>query len=117
MYCRHCGARNEDDAYECAQCGETLRDIDVRRAPAQEIPNYLAPAILTTLFCCLPLGIVAIVYAAQVNGKVAAGDYQGAMDASSNAKTWTWLSFGLGLVGVVIYFLMMVMAENAARRF
>lgn len=37
------------------------------------MPTYLAPAILTTIFCCLPFGIVSIVYAAQVNGKLAAG--------------------------------------------
>ena len=34
-------------------------------------PNNLVWAILSTLFCCLPLGIVSIVYAAQVNGKYA----------------------------------------------
>ena len=35
------------------------------------VPNYLVQAILTTIFCCLPFGIVAIVFAAQVNGKLA----------------------------------------------
>src|SRR5438128_1439779 len=35
------------------------------------VPNYLVQSILCTLFCCLPFGIVAIVYAAQVNSKVA----------------------------------------------
>ena len=37
------------------------------------VPNHLVWAILSTLFCCLPLGIVSIVFAAQVNGKLAAG--------------------------------------------
>ena len=41
--------------------------------------NYLVWAILTTLFCCLPLGIVSIVFAAQVDGKLASGDYAGAV--------------------------------------
>ena len=41
-------------------------------------PNYLVWAILTTIFCCLPFGIVSIVFAAQVNGKYAGGDYAGA---------------------------------------
>ena len=39
-----------------------------------QVPNNLVWAILSTLFCCLPAGIVSIVYAAQVNGKLAAGD-------------------------------------------
>jgi hypothetical protein len=30
----------------------------------ENIPNHLVWAILATLFCCLPLGIVSIVYAA-----------------------------------------------------
>ncbi|MDB6016515.1 MAG: Interferon-induced transrane protein [Pedosphaera sp.] len=62
------------------------------------VPNYLVQAILCTLCCCLPLGIVAIVYAAQVNGKLQAGDYQGALAASKNAKLWCWIAFGLGIV-------------------
>jgi len=40
-------------------------------------------AILCTLFCCLPFGIVAIVFAAQVDGKLAAGDYNGAVYSSN----------------------------------
>ena len=52
------------------------------------VPNYLVPAILTTIFCCLPFGIVAIVYAAQVDGRVMAGDYAGAEELSRRAKNW-----------------------------
>jgi hypothetical protein len=73
-------------------------------APAN-IPNYLIPAILATVLCCLPAGVVSIIYAAQVNGKVAAGDIQGAMDASKNAKTWMYVSVGLGIVAGVMGFL------------
>lgn len=67
-------------------------------------PNYLVAAILTTLFCCLPFGIVSIVFGAQVSGKHAAGDYAGAMAASKNAKQWAWLSFWFGLVGLILIF-------------
>jgi len=66
--------------------------------PAKPVSNYLVPAILTTIFCCLPFGIVAIVYAAQVNSKLQAGDYNGAVHSSRNAKIWSWVSFGLGLI-------------------
>ena len=50
--------------------------------------NHLVAAILTTLFCCLPFGIVSIVKSSQVNSKWQAGDYQGAIEASEEAKTW-----------------------------
>ena len=56
------------------------------------VPNYLVFSILTTLFCCLPAGVVSIVYASQVNGKLAAGDYAGAEKASTNARTWAIVS-------------------------
>ena len=52
------------------------------------VPSHLVWAILATLFCCLPAGIVSIVYAAQVNGKLTAGDLEGALRASNSAKTW-----------------------------
>jgi hypothetical protein len=66
------------------------------------VENYLVFAILATVLCCLPPGIVAIVYAAQVNGKVQAGDIAGAQEASKNAKMWCWISAGLGLgIGVI----------------
>jgi len=67
------------------------------------VPNYLVFAILATVFCCLPAGIPGIVYAAQVNGKLQAGDYLGAKAASDNAKMWSWVSFGLGLLAVLFY--------------
>ena len=61
-------------------------------------PNYLVFAILTTIFCCQILGIVSIVFAAQVNSKWNSGDIQGALDASKNAKLWAWIAFGSGLI-------------------
>jgi hypothetical protein len=54
--------------------------------PAATVPNYLVFAILVTVFCCLPTGIAAIIYAAQVNTKLQAGDIAGAQQASKNAK-------------------------------
>lgn len=62
-----------------------------------KVPNYLVQAILTTLCCCLPFGIVAIVFAAQVNPKAIAGDIDGATAVSKKAKMWCWIAFGVGL--------------------
>lgn len=66
--------------------------------------NHLALAIITTILCCLPTGIVSIVYATQVNSKFNIGDYEGAERASKNAKTWWIVSAVLGLLVYVIYF-------------
>ena len=75
-------------------------------APAS-VPNYLVPAIIS-LFCCTPLGIVAVIFAAQVNTKLAAGDTAGALDASKKAKMFSFISFGLWLLAVVCYVLFVV---------
>ena len=67
--------------------------------------NYLIESILVTIFCCLPLGVVGIVFAAQVNSKFAAGDVDGANQASADAKKW--MKYGL-IAGAVIVVLNMI---------
>jgi uncharacterized membrane protein YvbJ len=116
MFCTQCGANNPDNTATCAQCGRPLQPgqastgvvvpptpgvIQPPGYPPANIPNYLVFAILATVFCCLPTGIVSIIYAAQVNTKIAARDITGAMQASNNAKMWAWISFGLGLLSIV----------------
>lgn len=75
---------------------------------ATSVPNYLVPAIVS-LICCWPLSIVAIIFAAQVNSKVAAGDIQGAMDASKKAKMFSFIAIGLGLALALIYVVLMIL--------
>lgn len=66
-------------------------------------PNYLAIAIITTILCCLPAGIVSIIYAAKVNSEYDDGNYDRALRASNNAKTWAIVSAAVALVGWIIY--------------
>jgi predicted secreted protein len=65
--------------------------------------NHLVFAILTTLFCCLPLGIVSIVKASQVNGLWAQGRYPEAQQSAASAKKWAMWSAILGIVVIVVY--------------
>jgi t-SNARE complex subunit (syntaxin) len=76
--------------------------------PQSPPPNYLVFAILTTIFCCQILGIVSIVFAAQVNSKWNAGDIQGALEASRNAKMWAWIAFGSGFIIAIVGILLAV---------
>ena len=69
-----------------------------------KVPNYLIPAIISAL-CCFPLGIISIIFAAQVNSKVAAGDTAGALDASRKAKMFSYIFIGLGIAVWVCYFI------------
>ncbi len=110
MFCTKCGKENDAGATHCVACGEVLtapqpQAVSAAAGPAQisNVPNYLVQAILVTIFCCLPFGIVAIVFAAQVNGKLQAGDINGAMESSRKAKMWSWIGFGSGIAVLLIY--------------
>jgi hypothetical protein len=113
MFCKKCGAENQENSYQCTNCGETLNQGRAEQ-PAVPIPNYLVQSILITIFCCLPLGIPAIVFAAQVNGKVASGDIEGALRSSGKAKVFCWWGFGVGLVVTLLYFMMIVVSGGVA---
>ena len=117
VYCTTCGREADPDARFCDNCGAALDPLGqggpthAPRMPYQggpdygnlpHVPNYLVWAILATICCCVPSGIVAIVYAAQVNGKLASGDYATAQRYSNNAKTWCWISLALGILSVVL---------------
>lgn len=78
-------------------------------------PNsFLVWAILSTLFCCLPFGIVSIVYASKVDGLWVAGDYDGAEEAASKARTWFWWSFGTAIALWIVYILFYAILGYAA---
>jgi uncharacterized membrane protein YjgN (DUF898 family) len=76
--------------------------------------TYLIPAILCTLLCCLPTGVVAIVFAARVTSKWNAGDVAGATEASNRAKTWSIVSVAAGLVVGAIYAVIAIAASSGS---
>lgn len=77
-------------------------------ASSGNIPNHLAWAIVSTIFslclCCgipgLITGIIAIVFSAQVNSKLLAGDIEGARKASNTAKILCWVTTACAIIGL-----------------
>jgi len=65
--------------------------------------THLVEAILATLCCCLPFGIVAIVKASQVSTSYAQGRYDQAILRSDEAKTWVIVSVICGVVSFCLY--------------
>lgn len=63
-------------------------------------PNNLVFAIISAVLCCMPLGVIAIIFATQVNSKWAQGDVAGAEKASRNAKNFAIWS----VISVVILY-------------
>lgn len=71
----------------------------------QEPENYLVWAILCTVLCCLPFGIVSIVYSNKVSGLWAQGRYPEAQEAANNAKKWAIIGAIVGAAASVIFIL------------
>jgi len=76
--------------------------------------TYLIESILTTIFCCLPLGIPSIIYASRVEGKFYRGDYAGAEADSAKAKKWLFINLGLSVGLWLLYFVIFGSAMFAA---
>lgn len=77
-------------------------------------PNYLVWSILVTLLCCLPGGIVAIVYSTQVSSRFLQGDYEGANASSRNARKWAIISAVAGAVIGIIYAIIIAVTGASA---
>ena len=86
------------DKGEVADGTKFLYNVDYNQNMMPKPDNYLVWAILSTICCCLPFGIVAIVYSSKVNALYAGGKYELACDASNKAKNWTIAAACTGLV-------------------
>ena len=76
--------------------------------------NYLVWAILSTVLCCLPLGIVSIVKSTQVNSLWAQGQPDQARAASEAAKKFAiWSAIAAVIVDVVIIVIYVVVIAAA----
>lgn len=137
MFCPQCGTNNDNAARHCIQCGAALAlpaqpvpqpvqpvappppayyvPASTPGAPLAPgtVPNYMVQSILVTLCCCLPLGIVGIVKAGEVNNRLAVGDYDGAVKASATVRTILWWGVGLGIAGSILYAILMAIGAFA----
>ena len=71
-------------------------DTDTSKCP----PSNMVWAVLATVFCCMPAGIVSIVYASRVSGLYHKGDFVGAKRASDRAAYW---ALGSAIFHMVTY--------------
>ena len=85
--------------------------------PGQQQPdNYLVWAILCTVLCCFPFGIVSIVYSTKVSGLWNQGRYAEAQSAADSAKKWAIIGAIVGgvfyLIVVLLFFVFAVAVSN-----
>ena len=74
------------------------------------VNSYIPQAILLMIFCCLPFGIVSLVYSCRVNSLLERNDYEGAKHASLMSRIWAWVALGSGFVfwDTVAYFFCLI---------
>lgn len=79
-----------------------------RPAPPPMPDNHLVLAIISTIFCCLPFGVVSIVYATQVESLYLQGRYEEAVDKSNKAFKWAIASAATIAAIMMLYVLILL---------
>ena len=87
-----------------SQPQQQYRQQQYQEDTSDELPpnSYMVWAILVTIFCCLPFGIVAIIKAANVNSLWYSGRRDEARLSSDDAKKWCIYS---AVASVISFFL------------
>lgn len=75
--------------------------------------NNLVWAILCTVLCCMPLGIVAIIKSTKVKELWLQGDHVGAQKAADDAKKYSIWGAATGVIILVLYIIFMVVVGFA----
>ena len=76
--------------------------------PINWVP-YLVLSIITTVCCCLPFGVVGIVYATKINSAMNAGNYEEAQISAKTAKIWIIVAAAVGVIANIIVAVMAAM--------
>lgn len=113
MYCPNCGKELPDGSTSCGFCNQPFNFASPNGGESNKnyVPRpktWLVESILATLFCCLPFGVVGIVYATKVDSLIQQGLIDEAQKASDNARTWTLVALGCGLAIAIIYGIMAI---------
>lgn len=110
MRCKYCDSENKPKRNICEFCGAPLEYVEEAEKQIEDVssdfpeeapykvPDYLVHAVLVTVFCCMPVGIVAIFFAARAKTLSSRGEYVRAMEASEMAKASCWIGFGITAV-------------------
>ena len=122
-YCPQCGKPIADDVAFCPNCGASLKTtVQAQPQAAQTQPadpgtkpdNHLVWSIITILFCCMPLGVYALILGNDVNNLWNAGRYAEARDKADKSKKMNLIGLIIGGIGWFIYVIYMVVVMGFA---
>ena len=113
-FCRQCGAALNAEQVVCVRCGSPVSTSPMRNAPmgnysGEPVSDHLVWSIITTLLCCMPVGIAAIVFSVMCKNDLAAGRYD---SAARNSNIAFYCNIG-GLVGGIIVTLLAIIGAVA----
>lgn len=78
----------------------------VDEIPPMKPSNWLWQSIIATILCCLPFGIVGIIFAVKVDSLYFKGQYAESERMAQKAKVWTLVAFVVGLVYIIFWTIM-----------
>lgn len=76
--------------------------------PPLKPSNWLWQSIIATILCCIPFGIIGIVFATRVDSLYYSRRYAEAEAAANKAKIWTLIAVGAGIIYLIIWIILMV---------
>lgn len=112
MFCKQCGAQVPDGASFCTQCGYPQGDLQPNLTTAappvdlianpQSFNDYLGRNVLSTFCCCMPLGVVGIVFSINAGSARDRGDWTAAQKNARYAKYCFWAALLLGFLTWIV---------------
>lgn len=120
MYCRKCGAENDENSYRCTQCSEMLRSAAIAGEPIggvlYEAPPHSGPGMASLAIAIfVPIGLVAF-FAIVIGGGIEAPGPDAAGDLPPMAVLLMLGFFGLLLLDILAFILGIVGLCQSNRR-
>ena len=105
------GSYNQSGNYN--QYGNYNQSTNPYQGPVEMINTtpYLVFAILTTVCCCIPLGIPAIVFASKTSTAQQMGRMDEARDCAKKAKIFTIIAAAVGVLWYLFWFIMVLIGN------
>ena len=114
-FCSNCCNQIGDNTLFCPVCGHRV-GVVVRVQEQQPFQlsqqndkplkpdSNMALAILSTVICCVPTGIYAIILSNKVETLYYEGDYKAAEYAAEDSKKWSIIGIALAFIMYIIVF-------------
>lgn len=109
MFCKNCGTELAEGTRFCTKCGyDQNSDRPFYGIPEKRPKTYMVLAIIVTVCCCIPFGIVSLIYASRVDSAWNTGHYEDAGRFSAKARNWALWGIILSVLFYVVYIILIV---------